>query len=138
MESKERVLNAAFSIPCSDTCSFTSPFPGPDVFSSLPYLQTYQVAFPSSFMLLRHQHEKRLSLPTLSHSLNSLTCQKEHGGKLAEAEAAQPTWLLTGNGMQSFGEREHPHCTWSFQEKGLAEGAQQLFQACANRLFAGL
>lgn len=137
MENKVRVLNAAFPIPCSDTCSFTSPLPGPDVLSSLPYLQTYQLAFPSPSTLLRHQQEKQQPQPPHSQpSLNSLTCQEEHGGKLAEA--AQPARLLVGKGKQSFRELEHPHCTWSFQENGLAEGAQQLFQACANRLFAGL
>lgn len=80
-KSKEIVLSAAFPSPCSDTCSFTFPFPAPDVFSSLLYLQTHQGAFPSSFTCSdtnrgSHSH----NLPTLSCSLKSLSCQKEHGG----------------------------------------------------------
>lgn len=63
MESKRRVLNAAFPIPFSDTCSFTSLFPGLDVLSSPLYLQTYQVAFPSSLMSLGHQQEKQQPQP---------------------------------------------------------------------------
>lgn len=81
MESEERVLSAAFSSPTSDTCSFTFPFPALDVFSSLLYLQTHQRAFPSSFTCSdtnRRNHNH--NLPTLSCSLNSLSCQEEQRG----------------------------------------------------------
>lgn len=126
MEGKARVLNAAFPNPCCDTCSFTFPFPVPDVFSSLLYLQTHEVAFPSSFACSDTNRTNHNHNPPHSQ-LQPEQPQLPEGAQGKVAKEAQPTLLLAGKGRQSFGELEHPYCMWSFQVNSLTEGAQQLF-----------
>lgn len=108
-----------------------------DVLSSPPYLQTYQVAFSFRFHIVQTPTEETTTTASpLSAKPGQPHLAGGARGKLREAEAAEPTQLLVGKGMQSFGELKHPHCTWSFQENSLGEGAQQLFQACADCLQA--
>lgn len=69
MENKERALKAAFPIPDSNTCSFASPSPGPDVLPSLLYLRTAQVASPCYSTLLRqHEEKQQQEQPPCPHS----------------------------------------------------------------------
>lgn len=98
MENKERALKAAFPIPDSNTCSFASPSPGPDVLPSLLYLRTAQVASPCYSTLLRQHEEKQ---------------QQEQPPALAARGDAQQ---LLGEGTQSPGTCSAPHS----QENGLA------------------
>lgn len=66
MGSKERVLNTAFPIPCSDTCSFISPFPGRDVLSAVP------ANIPRWFSFLLHAaHTPREETTTAASPLSA-------------------------------------------------------------------
>lgn len=121
MESKERVPNAAFPMPCSDTCSFTFPFPGLDVVSSPPYLPTYQVAFLFSFTLLRHQQEKQPPQPPRSQP---------------EPEEPHLPWGTRGEAGQGQSSTARSAARWKGHAKLQGTGAPSLHMEFSGEQFS--